>query len=51
MPSRSRASTSRPVSRSTIANANMPLKCSTQRWPQRWKALMTTSVSEVEKNR
>ena len=51
MPRRSRPSTSSPVRRSEIANANMPLKCSTQAGPQRWKALSSTSVSEVEKKR
>ena len=50
MPSRSRASVTTPVSRSAIAKANMPLKRSTQPVPQRWNALMTTSLSAVEKN-
>ena len=51
IPSRSRPRVSTPVSRSATANANMPRKWSTQSVPQRWNALSSTSVSEVEKNR
>ena len=51
MPSRSRASTSRPVACSTMAKANMPRKWSTQSVPHCAYALPITSVSEVEKNR
>ena len=46
MPSRSRPSTSRPLSRSSTAKANMPRKWSTQRVPHRWYALSSTSLSE-----
>ena len=51
MPSRSRASVTTPESRSAIANANMPLNRSTQRMPHLWNALITTSLSAVEKKR
>jgi hypothetical protein len=51
MPSRSRTSVSRPVSRSATANANMPWKRCTQSGPQAWKAFSTTSVSPWLKKR
>ena len=51
MPRRSRAKVRRPVSRSKIAKANMPFRRFTQSAPQAAKALRTTSVSPVEKNR
>ncbi len=52
MPSRSRAITVRPVSRSVITQANMPSRRSTHDVPHCGvAACMTTSVSQVEKNR
>ncbi len=51
MPRRSRASSTRPLSRSTSAKENIPMNRSTQRSPQAACALVMTSVSLVEKNR
>ena len=51
MPRRSRARVHRPVSRSAMAKANMPIRRSTTSAPQRWKPFRMTSVSLVEKNR
>ncbi len=51
MPSRSRAMTVRPVSRSLMTQANIPSSRSTQRVPHCAYPRMTTSVSLVEKNR
>src|ERR1700712_826766 len=51
MPRRSRASTTRPLSCSTIASANMPRKCCTKSSPHSRQAFRTTSVSEVEAKR
>ena len=50
MPSRSRPRVTTPVSVSTTANANMPMKWSTQSGPQAWNALRMTSLSAWEKN-
>ncbi len=51
MPSRSRPSSTRPLSRSVMANANIPYSRSTNLSPQWWYALSSTSVSLCEKNR
>ncbi len=49
MPNRSRAITTRPVSRSLMTKANMPWKRSTQFAPQACHAFRITSVSPEEK--
>ena len=51
MPSRSRASTTRPLSRSTMTTANIPSRCSANRSPHVAYALSTTSVSPLLKKR